>query len=60
MLVANTGDAGVAVLVDRLATPDWGGLVVRTAVDPDVPGRTEVEGHVTAADPAGTSSRCAR
>ncbi len=55
VLVANTGDGGVASLVDRLGRPDWGGLVVRTAVDPDHPGDAEIEGHITAADPAGTT-----
>jgi UDP-N-acetylmuramate--alanine ligase len=55
VLVANTGDPGVSTLVGRLASPDWGGLVVRTAVDPARPGDAEIEGHITAADPAGTT-----
>jgi len=55
VLVANVGDAGVATLVDRLADPDWGGLVVRTAVDPGGAIHAELEGHITAADPDGTT-----
>jgi UDP-N-acetylmuramate--alanine ligase len=55
VLVANTGDAGVATLVERLAEPDWGGVVVRTAVDPEPSADVEVGGHITAADPDGTA-----
>jgi len=54
VLVANTGDAGVAALVRRL--DDWPGLVVRTALDPG-PHDVELAGHVVAADPDGTLLR---
>ncbi len=54
VLVANTGDAGVATLVRRLH--DWPGLVVRTALDPG-PLEVELAGHILAADPDGTLLR---
>ena len=54
VLVANTGDPGVAELVDRLA--DWPGRILRTALDPRS-GTVDVAGHVEAADPEGTSVR---
>ncbi len=56
VLVANTGDAGVATLVHRLG--DWPGLVVRTALDPE-PSAVELAGHIVAADPDGTLLRVA-
>jgi len=56
VLVANTGDAGVAALVRRLE--DWPGLVVRTALDPG-PAAVELAGHIVAADPDGTLLRVA-
>ncbi len=55
VLVANTGDTGVALLVERLLAGGWGGLVVRTAVDPERPGEAEIEGHIVAAEPDGTA-----
>ena len=54
VLVANTGDAGVATLVARLA--DWPGRIVRTAVDP-APGAVALAAHIEAADPDGTAIR---
>ena len=54
VLVANTGNPGVAELADRLA--DWPGRILRTALDPQ-PGSVDVAGHVLAADPEGTSVR---
>ena len=56
VLVANTGDAGVAALVRRLG--DWSGLVVRTALDP-APNEVELAGHIVATDPDGTLLRVA-
>ena len=56
VLVANTGDAGVAALVRQL--DDWPGLVVRTALDPE-PFEVELAGHIVAADPDGTLMRIA-
>ena len=56
VLVANTGDAGVAALVHRL--DDWPGLVVRTALDPE-PLAVELAGHIVAAEPDGTLLRVA-
>jgi UDP-N-acetylmuramate--alanine ligase len=56
VLVANTGDAGVAALVRRL--DDWPGLVVRTALDPEL-FDAELSGHIVAADPDGTLLRVA-
>ena len=56
VLVANTGDAGVAALVRRL--DDWPGLVVRTALDPESHA-VELTGHIVAADPDGTLLRVA-
>jgi UDP-N-acetylmuramate--alanine ligase len=55
VLVANVGDPGVATLVGRLAERDWGGVVVRIAVDPAATTRVELAGHITAADPDGTT-----
>jgi UDP-N-acetylmuramate--alanine ligase len=52
VLVANTGNPGVAELVDRLV--DWPGRILRTAVDP-APGTAEIRGHIEAADPDGTT-----
>ena len=54
VLIANTGDAGVATLVGRLA--DWPGRIVRTAVDP-APGTADLAAHIEAADPDGTAIR---
>jgi UDP-N-acetylmuramate--alanine ligase len=56
VLVANTGDAGVAALVRRLG--DWPGLVVRTALDPE-PSAVELAAHIVSADPDGTLLRVA-
>jgi UDP-N-acetylmuramate--alanine ligase len=57
VLVANTGDAGVAALVRRLG--DWPGLVVRTALDPE-PSAVELAAHIVSADPDGTLLRVAQ
>ena len=56
VLVANTGDAGVAALVRRL--DDWPGLVVRTALEPESHA-VELTGHIVAAEPGGTLLRVA-
>ena len=54
VLVANSGDPGVAALADRLG--GWPGWILRTALDP-APGTVEVAGRVLSADPDGTLLR---